>query len=51
MTLQSFIAMIACAINERQQKAKYQEAEALIACNILNAMTTLGRPEPFAIDT
>ena len=28
---------------------KSQEAEALIACNILNRMTELGRPESFAI--
>jgi hypothetical protein len=28
---------------------KSQEAEALIACNILNGMTTLGRPASCAI--
>jgi hypothetical protein len=28
---------------------KSQEAEALIACNILSGMTELGRPEYFAI--
>lgn len=28
---------------------KAQEAEALIACNILNRMMALGRPESFAI--
>ncbi len=28
---------------------KSQEAEALIGCNILNRMITLGRPESFAI--
>jgi IS5 family transposase len=35
----------------RARHPRSQEAEALIACNILNAMTTLGRPESFAIDT
>jgi hypothetical protein len=30
---------------------KATASEALIACNILNAMTTLGTPESFAIGT
>ena len=34
----------------RARHPKSQEAEALIACNILNRMTELGRPESFAID-
>jgi hypothetical protein len=33
----------------RARHPKSQEAEALIACNILNRMTELGRPESFAI--
>jgi IS5 family transposase len=33
----------------RARHPKSQEAEALIACNILNGMTNLGRPESFAI--
>jgi len=33
----------------RARHPKSQEAEALIACNILNRMTDLGRPESFAI--
>jgi IS5 family transposase len=35
----------------RARHPRSQEAEALIACNILNAMTTLGRSESFAIGT
>ena len=33
----------------RARHSKAQEAEALIACNILNRMTELGRPESYAI--
>ena len=33
----------------RARHPKSQEAEALIACNILSRMTELGRPESFAI--
>ena len=33
----------------RARHPKSQEAEALIACNILNRMTILGRPESFAV--
>ena len=33
----------------RARHSKAQEAEALIACNILNAMTALGRPASYAI--
>jgi len=33
----------------RARHPKSQEAEAVIACNILNRMTELGRPESFAI--
>ena len=33
----------------RARHPKSQEAEALIAYNILNRMTELGRPESFAI--
>jgi IS5 family transposase len=33
----------------RARHPKSQKAEALIACNILNRMTELGRPESFAI--
>jgi len=33
----------------RARHPKSQEAEALIACNILNRMTELGQPESFAI--
>jgi hypothetical protein len=33
----------------RARHPKSQEAEALIACDILNRMTELGRPESFAI--
>jgi hypothetical protein len=33
----------------RARHPKSQEAETLIACNILNRMTELGRPESFAI--
>ena len=33
----------------RVRHPKSQEAEALIACNILNRMTELGRPGSFAI--
>ena len=33
----------------RARRPKSQEAEALIACNILNRMTELGRPESFTI--
>ncbi len=33
----------------RARHPKSQEAEAIIACNILNRMTELGRPESFAI--
>jgi hypothetical protein len=36
-------------IRLRARHPKSQEAEALIACNILNRMTELGRPESFAI--
>ena len=35
----------------RAHHPRSQEAEALIACNILNAMTALGRPESFTIGT
>ena len=35
----------------RARHAKSQEAEALMACNILNRMITLGRPESCAIVT
>jgi len=33
----------------RARPPKSQEVEAVIACNILNRMTVLGRPESFAI--
>ncbi len=33
----------------RARHPKAQEAEALMACNILNRMIALGRPESFAI--
>ena len=33
----------------RARHPKSQEAEALIACNILNRMTEFGRPESFVI--
>ncbi len=33
----------------RARHPKSQKAEAVIACNILNRMTELGRPEFFAI--
>ena len=33
----------------RARHSKAQEAEALIACNILNGMTALGRPASYAI--
>ncbi len=33
----------------RARHPKSQEAEALMACNVLNRMTVLGRPESFAI--
>ena len=33
----------------RARRPKSQEAEALMACNILNRMTILGRSESFAI--
>ena len=33
----------------RARHPESQEAEALIACNILNRMTELSRPESFAI--
>ena len=33
----------------RARHPKAQEAEALVACNILNQMSVLGRPESFAI--
>jgi hypothetical protein len=33
----------------RARHARSQEAEALMACNILNRMTILGRPESFAV--
>jgi hypothetical protein len=33
----------------RARHPKLQEAEAVIACNILNRMAALGAPEPFAI--
>ncbi len=33
----------------RARHPKSQAAEALIACNILNRMIALGRPESFAI--
>jgi hypothetical protein len=35
----------------RARHPKSQKAEALIACNILNLMTALARPESFAIGT
>ena len=35
----------------RARHPRSQETEALIACNILNGMTALGRPESFAIGT
>ena len=34
----------------RARHPKSQEAEALIACNMLNRMTEIGRPRSFAID-
>ena len=33
----------------RARHSKAQEAEALLACNILNRMTELGRPDSYAI--
>ncbi len=33
----------------RARHSKAQEAEALLACNILNRMTELGRPASYAI--
>ncbi len=33
----------------RARHSKAQEVEALMACNILNRMIALGRPESFAI--
>jgi hypothetical protein len=33
----------------RARHPKSQEAEAIIACNILNRMIAIGRPESFAI--
>jgi hypothetical protein len=33
----------------RARHPKSQKVEAIIACNILNRMTILGRPESFAI--
>jgi len=33
----------------RARHPKSQEAEAIIACNVLNRMMGLGRPESFAI--
>jgi hypothetical protein len=33
----------------RARHPKSQETEALIACNILDGMTTLGRPASYAI--
>ena len=33
----------------RARHSKAQEAEKLIACNILNGMTALGRPASYAI--
>jgi hypothetical protein len=33
----------------RARQSKAQEAEALLACNILNRMTELGRPASYAI--
>ena len=33
----------------RARRLKSQEAEALIACNILNLMTEIGRPESISI--
>ena len=33
----------------RARHSKAQEAETLIACNILNEMTALGRPASYAI--
>jgi hypothetical protein len=33
----------------RARHPKSQEAEAIIACNILNGMMTLGKPESLAI--
>jgi hypothetical protein len=33
----------------RARHPESQQAEAIIACNILNPMTALGRPESFAI--
>ncbi len=40
MTLQFVIAMIACAINERQQKAlEYKTEEVLVLKDILKAVT------------
>ncbi len=35
----------------RARRPKSQKAEALMACNILNRMITLGRPESYAIVT
>jgi hypothetical protein len=33
----------------RARHSKLQEAESIIACNILNRMITLGKPESLAI--
>jgi len=33
----------------RARHSKAQEAEALLACNILNRVTELGRPDSYAI--
>jgi len=35
----------------RARNPQSQETEAIIACNILNRMITIGRPESFAIGT
>ena len=37
--------------NLRARHAKAQKTEALIACNILNRMTELGRSESYAIES
>ncbi len=42
MTVQFFLAMIACAINERQQKALgYRTEDVLVLKDILKAITAL----------
>ncbi len=44
LTLQFFIAMIACAINERQQKAlEYKTEQVLVLKDILKSVTGKSR--------